>query len=414
LSGERRASRPQKTTLTCKTCGVTNSFYSSIGAKQFSLKHMGHELVETEAGASEEWRDDRFVHEELPSFDKPAAVKLPKIVVELVTFPALSKPVFRICGINKDNEEAFVQVLVQEQAERVRETLARGQLVDQGPGGQLFMWDPEAIEFTEAAKRNLRMPARMGESRSVESETAQRYDASMARRMTEPVLKPPPSKEAEEADDRVFPSARPSGPREVELDDTVRASNESIPSVQSGQDLKNAPPMPAQQTTEPAGELELEPEATVQRAPPKESPPAAKEEESDMPLLVSKSWYVQEGKKNEKEAARISKVLRAFRWRIEPAYTIRLIMDDILSIESSKNEISGGLTKRIESAGYRLSAVTSEQGNLVAWFKRIPNLDASPSTEPAESSKRRARAAAAKKAEASDQSAAPEEEDVDL
>ena len=77
-----------------------------------------------------------------------------------------------------------------------------------------------------------------------------------------------------------------------------------------------------------------------------------------MTLLVSKSWYALEGKKNEKEAAGISKVLRVFRWKIEPAYAIRLIVDDILSIGSSKNEISGALTKRIESAGCRLSAVT--------------------------------------------------------
>jgi len=63
-------------------------------------------------------------------------------------------------------------------------------------------------------------------------------------------------------------------------------------------------------------------------------------------------------------------VLKAFRWKVEPVYTIGVILEDILSIETSKNQVSRHLINRIEDAGYKLTAVTEEQGKLVAWFKK--------------------------------------------
>jgi hypothetical protein len=73
---------------------------------------------------------------------------------------------------------------------------------------------------------------------------------------------------------------------------------------------------------------------------------------------------------NKKEAVRLSKVLKAFRYKVEPLYTIGVILDDILSVETSKNEISRTLIERVEDAGYRLTAVTTDQGKPVAWFKK--------------------------------------------
>ena len=92
--------------------------------------------------------------------------------------------------------------------------------------------------------------------------------------------------------------------------------------------------------------------------------------EEDGYLLVSKSWYIQGGTGNRKEALRISKMLKAFRWKVEPVYTIGVILDDMLSIETSRSQISGTLIKRIESAGYKLTAVATDQGKPVAWFKK--------------------------------------------
>jgi hypothetical protein len=103
---------------------------------------------------------------------------------------------------------------------------------------------------------------------------------------------------------------------------------------------------------------------------PKEVAVPKPEQKDDNPLLVSKSWYIQGGTGNREEAVRVSKVLREFRWRVEPVYTIGVILDDMLSIETSRNQISRTLVSRVEGTGYRLTAVTIEQGKPVAWFRR--------------------------------------------
>jgi hypothetical protein len=103
--------------------------------------------------------------------------------------------------------------------------------------------------------------------------------------------------------------------------------------------------------------------------PVAETSPRAPEAKDEY-LLVSKSWYVQGGNQNRQEAVRVSKVLKEFRWKVEPVYTIGVMLDDLLSIETSKNEITRPLIERIEGAGYRLTAVVVEQGKPVAWFKR--------------------------------------------
>ena len=40
------------------------------------------------------------------------------------------------------------------------------------------------------------------------------------------------------------------------------------------------------------------------------------------------------------------------------------------SIETSRAQISGTLIKRVEGAGYRLTAVAIDQGKPIAWFKK--------------------------------------------
>ena len=83
-----------------------------------------------------------------------------------------------------------------------------------------------------------------------------------------------------------------------------------------------------------------------------------------------------------KEAVRISKILRAFRWNVEPVYTIGVIVEDNLSIETNKGEISGSLVKQIENAGYKLSAVTATSSKPTAWFKRKPLAGGPPGRRP--------------------------------
>jgi len=103
--------------------------------------------------------------------------------------------------------------------------------------------------------------------------------------------------------------------------------------------------------------------------PSSEGPDQTKVEEDNY-LLVSRSWYIEKGPKNMREAVRISRLLRPFRWRIEPAYTIGVMVDDILSVETANGEIGADMTKEIEGAGYEFSRVSVENGKPVAWFKK--------------------------------------------
>ncbi len=74
-------------------------------------------------------------------------------------------------------------------------------------------------------------------------------------------------------------------------------------------------------------------------------------------------------------------MLKAFRWNVEPVYTIGVMLDDMLSIETSRSQISGTLIKRIEAAGYRLTAVVMEKGKPVAWFRKEGSETALPNGE---------------------------------
>ena len=42
----------------------------------------------------------------------------------------------------------------------------------------------------------------------------------------------------------------------------------------------------------------------------------------------------------------------------------------MLSVVTNKDQITRSLVRRVEDAGYRLTAVTIDQGSPVAWFKR--------------------------------------------
>jgi hypothetical protein len=114
----------------------------------------------------------------------------------------------------------------------------------------------------------------------------------------------------------------------------------------------------------------VKPEQKAVDPRPNELSVAAATDKIDDTLLVSRSWYIQGGTENRKEAVRVSKVLKEFRWKVEPMYTIGVMLDDILSIESTKNQMNRKVIKGVEDAGYRLTAVTADQGKVVAWFKK--------------------------------------------
>ncbi|MEM3267168.1 MAG: hypothetical protein QXR69_00585 [Conexivisphaerales archaeon] len=66
----------------------------------------------------------------------------------------------------------------------------------------------------------------------------------------------------------------------------------------------------------------------------------------------------------------ITKVLDSYRWNTQPPYRVGVIMNDILSIETSTGIISRGLIEKIERLGYTFTAINIQEGTPVAWFRK--------------------------------------------
>jgi hypothetical protein len=375
----------QKISVACRTCDVSDSFYSSTSITRFRLEHVGHEVVEG--------RPTAWPRTEPPNGRQDAEkVRLLKVMVELVMLPAYPSPVFTITGVREDLKSAFVQVVSPSQRDQVKETLEKGKYLDSGSSDTVYVWEPKAISFSEDANM------------------AMNFDASLSA-----VSNPEPNPAAEEPlrseapsasrDAREIHFAEPAGEQSALTISEVAPQAESpillvppdpsdsaAPPPSSGSLPEPETPTP---TTEQAGEAEApiseppEPEAVARPSPESGEVPVpvrseAKEAaavsssegsqeskaDEDNYLLVSRSWYIEGGPKNMSEAVRISRLLRPFRWTVEPAYTIGVMVDDILSVETANGEIGGDMTKQIEAAGYKLARVSVQKGKPVAWFKR--------------------------------------------
>ncbi len=342
--GQVNNSTLRKIGIACKTCGVSDSFYSSMSIKRFRLDHLGHEVTEVEGEAPAAWPPT-----EPPNVRQNGGkVRLLKVLVELVTLPAYAAPVFTITGVREDLKSAFVQVVSPSQRDQVRETLEKGKYLDSGSSDTVYVWEPKSISFSKDANMAMSFgpPSWAGSNPS---------EVSPA---TEEPFRTDGSSTSEEVHEIQTPA--PGG------EQSAMAANEVVTSGSLRPDSERSVtprPVSTAATTTGSGEKE---EGEVPRS---DGPYEAKVEDDNY-LLVSKSGYIEAGAENMSEAVRISRLLRPFRWRVEPAYTIGVIVDDILSLETANGEIGGDVTKQIEGAGYRLSRVSVEKGKPVAWFKR--------------------------------------------
>jgi len=374
----------QKIEVTCRTCGVSDSFYSNLSVERFKARHRGHEIV---MGGMEDMPPEAPYKEPAPSDEEPlerktaarkavereGGTRIPRVIVDLVTFPALRDSVFRVRGFKDDLEEAFVATSRFEHSAKVREMLASGEYVDYDFSGLRFFWEPDAIQYEGDAREKLGLPAEVAndaltvEPKAEQSEGSPDIDDSTVAKTNEALFGEPHAEEAAPTgDERVFPplSAPPAPAEELEAPAPRarrRPSRERPP-----KDEQAEPSAPLQPPPKP--EEKIEEKKPLETTSVKAAAPPAGEDDY---LLVSKSWYIQGGERNKKEAVRISKVLKAFRWKVEPVYTIGVILDDILSIETSRNQITRTLITRVESSGYRLTAVTDDQGKPVAWFRKV-------------------------------------------
>lgn len=374
LDPQSRNSRLSKVSVACKTCDVSESFYSESSVKRFRLEHVGHDVLEG-------------------GVESAGKVRLLKVMVELVMLPAYPSPVFTITGVKEDLKSAFVQVVSPSQRDQVRDTLEKGKYLDSGSSDTVYVWEPQSITMSEgatlamsfgpsssvgpdqvepnpAAEEPLRNDAPSTSEHSEEIEIAPSGGAQSALVISEPAPQaeapallalPGPSDSAPPP-----PPSEPSAQPEVSSQAPAQADQVSAPPSPSPE--QEAPAKPSPESTEvstPARPAEKE----VVTKPSSEGPDQTKVEEDNY-LLVSRSWYIEKGPKNMREAVRISRLLRPFRWRIEPAYTIGVMVDDILSVETANGEIGADMTKEIEGAGYEFSRVSVENGKPVAWFKK--------------------------------------------
>ena len=370
----------RKIEVTCETCGVSESFYSNMSVERFKAQHRGHTII---IGGGEEGMPSKadevdLAPKEKVSIEGESGMRLPKVRVDLIVFPALRDSVFRVRGFKDDMEEAFVATSRFENGAKVRKMLESGEYVDYEFSGLRYVWESSAIEYEGDARERLGMPAEEAKEAST----------------PEPELEPRGSladldeSSVARTNEILFADLRRVGPGQT------GAEPDSVLPAQDEKSEVPAPPSPPP----PAQEQPPEPELIETQAPP-QTPPARSEkkiekavetaskevaarpveEADDANLLVSKSWYIHGGTGNRKEAARISKVLKAFRWKVEPISTIGVILDDLLSIETSKNQISRTLIKRVEDSGYRLTAGTTDQGKPVAWFKKAASVPEEPS-----------------------------------
>lgn len=433
----------RKIEVTCNTCGISDSFYSDASVQRFKARHAGHDVVVGgQRPAPEQKPEPEPERARAPapapspkeSEEKDWGTRLPKVVVDVVVFPALRDSVFRVRGFREGSEEAFVVTSRFENGEMVKRFLETGEYVDYQGGGTRYLWEQSAIQFEGETKNVLGITGEPAAEASVPQpegqappDTAGIDDSSVARtaeklfgdERTEPdrvdvvdsvfprqdVVQPEPepvvAPAMEEPALQPEPEPAEAKPPEPELE------LEPVPEPQpapAGAAIEPSEPEPEQELQPPLVEPTLQPSEPepeprpepVEVKPPEPEPepvpakakrreperevkpapaevmvkPSEPEPEPAEALLVSKSWYIQGGAKNNAEAIRVSKVLKDFRWRVEPLYTIGVILDDILSVEASKGQISRALIKGVEAAGYRLTAVTIDQGKPVAWFKR--------------------------------------------
>ena len=391
-----------KLSITCRTCGITETFYSELSVGYFRLKHEGHDLVEAAPPTPPPVKQlppenaptapPPIPHEALepaeradrPVDESSAVVKVERVIVDTRVSPRDGFPVIRVRGM-KGDELLFLRLFKPEEAGKMRQFLGSGRYEDPDAANVVFEWEEDVISFQdEPQERRAPVEAKQPEVEprefvppvdsvlsSIESLTAEEASASIP----EPPRAPEPSrsekpKRLEKPPIVEKPVERPA-PERVEPPAVIEKPPALEKPVEKSSPATVEPPVVIEKLRAVEKPIEKALQAKVEQPAAIEKPEKAKKNHDT--LLLAKSSYVQEGEESMKEAVRISKVLRAFRWNIEPVYTIGVIVEDNLSIETNKGEISGSLVKQIEHAGYKLSAVNANSSKPTAWFKRKPS-----------------------------------------
>ncbi len=357
--------------ISCHTCKVTQKFYSEFGVANFRLNHMGHNVKEgpitqaelTPRKASEtlqtispavETPIKRELREEIPrrmpvvEAEEPS-VPVSKLLVDIAARRENEKPAFRLWAFKEDGMDAFTHTIPLENQSELKGLLERRQFVDKTLGDEIkFTWTEDVIEMSADVKAKLLVVPRP-ESRPVQA----------------------PPVELKTKTSSMDTERRPESVPKVEIKRRV----ESVPNIEVKPKEVRPPRLVERSPVEP-------PAVEIQHRKTSELPrPEKREDKTEESLLLAKSSYIQEGEENRREAIRLSRVLRAFRWNIEPAYMLGVVFDGNVSVETNIGVISGSLIQKVESLGYNLVAVNVNLERPTAWFKKRTPLSAAIPTE---------------------------------
>ena len=335
---------PELYEVTCLDCNTTKSYFTAQGVNYFKLNHEGHKVrVKEPAGAEAPQAEEPVTPPKILGTVEEPVAELPVAVPVAV---AAEEPV------EMDYDAPAGQVLAED---RVSLGNLVVDVVDDGSaravkifgianGRERFTKSFEVFKINEV-NGFLESGAYYDDSSKVTyTWTPEKIDLSMdvAKMIDEPPAAP------EEAPAQVEPLVAEPEPGEVEEPEpaVVEAPEPEVPEVK-------------------VPEIVV-PEVT---APPQEAPaprPAAPVEE----VLLGKRSYVQEGEEHARECARVSKVLKKFRWNTEPPYVIGAVFDDLVCVQSQTGKVESSLIEEVQKLGYTFAAIEAPAGIVSAWFKK--------------------------------------------
>ncbi|HEV2390623.1 MAG TPA: hypothetical protein VGS04_07865, partial [Nitrososphaerales archaeon] len=154
----------QKIPVECKTCGVSEAFYSNLSVDKFKARHSGHDVVSGITRAAKVSQSDETVSpseemappptaaevlpptEEREPLTSETGIKVAKVLVDVLNFPSLGGPMVRVRGFDSALEEAFTATVLLEEAATIREMFEKGRYLDQNASDLLYQWEPDVVE----------------------------------------------------------------------------------------------------------------------------------------------------------------------------------------------------------------------------------------------------------------------------
>jgi hypothetical protein len=322
---------------TCLDCNTTKSYFTAQGVGYFKLNHEGHRVRVREPGSEGKEDGKREARPE------PAAVKEEPLVADE---PAVVKA------------EPARKAVAPSHAGRAAETpTARGpvrlgnlvvDVVDEGKG--------QAVKVFGVAGGMERF------TREFRIDEVDQLNAFL---------------ESGEFEDGASGAAYTWSPDKIDISmDVVKVLEE---------------PKPAPAAREPQVEVEQEAPAEAGAPGTAPAPPQVVRTAEELPdqaqpeeVLLGKLSYIQPGDGYREESARVSKVLRKYRWNTEPPYVIGAMFDELMSIQSQTGMIKASAIEAVSKLGYDFVAIEAPAGVVTAWFRKKSDAQAGQGDEPLE------------------------------